>query len=109
ECSAIVARSQERSVAGCAPARPCRAFPAAKHVRVSATSAAPVISPPVPRATRLAPVITRHVALWWPWLAGLATLVAAMHAIEPLPVGVFYDDAQYLVLAKSLASGNGYR
>jgi hypothetical protein len=57
----------------------------------------------------LAPVVTRRVAFWWPWLAGLATLVAAIHAIEPLPVGVFYDDAQYLVLAKSLASGNGYR
>ena len=32
-----------------------------------------------------------------------------MHAIEPLPIGVFYDDAQYLVLAKALATGQGYR
>ena len=32
-----------------------------------------------------------------------------MHAIAPLPVGVFYDDAQYLILAKSLATGHGYR
>ena len=32
-----------------------------------------------------------------------------MHAIEPLPIGVFYDDAQYLVLAKALATGQGFR
>lgn len=78
-------------------------------MRVSATSAAPVVSSPIPRATRIAPLVTGRIALWWPWLAGLVTLIAAVHAIEPLPVGVFYDDAQYLVLAKSLATGNGYR
>jgi len=48
-------------------------------------------------------------ATWLPWLAAVITLIAAMHAIEPLPIGVFYDDAQYLVLAKSLATGQGYR
>ena len=32
-----------------------------------------------------------------------------MHAIDPLPIGVFYDDAQYVVLAKALATGRGYR
>jgi hypothetical protein len=44
-----------------------------------------------------------------PWLVAALTLVAAMHAIEPLPVGVFYDDAQYVILAKALATGKGYR
>ena len=44
-----------------------------------------------------------------PWLAGAITLVVALLAIDPLPVGVFYDDAQYLILAKSLAGGEGYR
>jgi hypothetical protein len=44
-----------------------------------------------------------------PWLAGALTLVAAVFAIDPLPVGVFYDDAQYLILAKALATGDGYR
>ena len=44
-----------------------------------------------------------------PWLTAALALLAAMHAIEPLPIGVFYDDAQYLVLAKALATGQGYR
>ena len=49
------------------------------------------------------------VARWLPWITAALTLLAAMHAIEPLPIGVFYDDAQYLVLAKALATGQGYR
>ena len=51
----------------------------------------------------------RLVARWLPWLTAALALLAAMHAIEPLPIGVFYDDAQYLVLAKALATGQGYR
>lgn len=50
-----------------------------------------------------------RVTRWLPWLTAALTLVAAIHAIEPLPIGVFYDDAQYLVLAKALATGQGYR
>src|SRR5207247_392209 len=46
---------------------------------------------------------------WLPWVVAALTLAAAIHAIEPLPVGVFYDDAQYVILAKSLATGHGYR
>ena len=42
-------------------------------------------------------------------LVGAVTLAAALLAIDPLPVGVFYDDAQYVILAKSLAGGEGYR
>lgn len=78
-------------------------------MRISATSAAPVESRPVPRANLTAPQAVRHVARWVPLLTGVLTFLAALHAIEPLPVGVFYDDAQYLVLAKSIASGSGYR
>jgi hypothetical protein len=51
----------------------------------------------------------RLVARWLPWLTAAIALLAAMNAIEPLPIGVFYDDAQYLVLAKALATGQGYR
>jgi hypothetical protein len=51
----------------------------------------------------------RLVARWLPWLTAALALLAAIHAIEPLPIGVFYDDAQYLVLAKALATGQGYR
>lgn len=81
-------------------------------MRVSATAATSVASPAVPPRARsglTAAVDARRAATWLPWLTGVLTLVAALHAIEPLPVGVFYDDAQYLVLAKALATGNGYR
>lgn len=41
----------------------------------------------------------------------VGTLVAAiaLAAITPVPVGVFWDDGVYLIGAKSLASGAGYR
>jgi hypothetical protein len=64
-----------------------------------------VVSPPVPRAF----ISAERAQRWLPWLVGALALVATMHAIDPLPVGVFYDDAQYLILAKSLATGRGYR
>jgi hypothetical protein len=41
-------------------------------------------------------------------LAALATALVVL-SIEPFPVGVFQDDGIYTVLAKSLASGQGYR
>jgi len=75
------------------------------RVSVSAASAASVVSPSAPRALAVGERLQR----WLPLLTFSLALVAAIHAIEPLPVGVFYDDAQYLVLAKSLATGHGYR
>ena len=42
-------------------------------------------------------------------LASLVVLAVALRAIEPLPVGVMYDDGLYVILAKSLATGQGYR
>lgn len=44
-----------------------------------------------------------------PWLVALAAFAAAVAAIGPWPVGVFQDDGIYVVLAKSLATGQGYR
>lgn len=44
-----------------------------------------------------------------PWLVALAAFAAAVAAIEPWPVGVFQDDGIYVVLAKALATGEGYR
>ena len=64
-----------------------------------------VVSHTIPRGA----VVADRLKAWLPWLIGALTLVAAVHAIEPLPVGVFYDDAQYVILAKSLATGQGYR
>jgi hypothetical protein len=36
-------------------------------------------------------------------------VLAGLHAINALPVGVFYDDALYVILGKSMAAGSGYR
>lgn len=74
---------------------------------MSAPSVATAV-PPVSRAEPSARDDSR-VARWLPLLTAALVLLAAMHAIEPLPIGVFYDDAQYLVLAKAVATGQGYR
>ena len=50
-------------------------------------------------------LLNRHAAV----LTGIAVLAVMLLAITPWPVGVFYDDGIYLILAKSLASGEGYR
>jgi hypothetical protein len=78
-------------------------------VRVSAAHVTPVVSPPIPPFGLTALSAMRRAARWLPWVAGLLALLATMLAIEPLPIGVFYDDAEYVILAKSLATGNGYR
>jgi hypothetical protein len=73
---------------------------------------ASVAAPTFPRAesgVEAALSLEARIARLLPWLAGAVTLIAALTAIEPLPVGVFYDDAQYLILAKALATGHGYR
>lgn len=42
-------------------------------------------------------------------LTGLVVLGVGLAIVDALPVGVFYDDAMYVILAKSLATGHGYR
>ena len=44
-----------------------------------------------------------------PLVAGVAVGAIALAAITPVPVGVFWDDGVYLIGAKALASGQGYR
>lgn len=44
-----------------------------------------------------------------PVVAGLVACAAVVLAIGPWPVGVFQDDGLYVILAKSLATGEGYR
>jgi hypothetical protein len=44
-----------------------------------------------------------------PFLAGTVVFAVAALVIDGLPVGVVRDDAMYVVLAKSLATGHGYR
>lgn len=44
-----------------------------------------------------------------PLVLGALALAVAVLTITPWPVGVFQDDAIYVVLAKALASGEGFR
>lgn len=44
-----------------------------------------------------------------PLVLGALVLAVAVLTITPWPVGVFQDDGIYVVLAKALASGDGYR
>ena len=39
----------------------------------------------------------------------VVAVLAGVNALDATIVGVFYDDAQYVILAKSLATGNGFR
>jgi len=40
--------------------------------------------------------------------AALLVLAVALSAVSPAPVGVFWDDAVYVITAKALATGHGY-
>lgn len=42
-------------------------------------------------------------------LVGAIALAAGLAVVDRLPVGVFHDDAMYVILARSLATGQGYR
>ena len=44
-----------------------------------------------------------------PFVLAVLAMAAIVMSIEPFPVGVFQDDGVYTVLAKSLATGQGYR
>ena len=44
-----------------------------------------------------------------PLLVVMTAIIAGMHAVDATPVGVFYDDALYVILGKSLMSGQGFR
>jgi hypothetical protein len=48
-------------------------------------------------------------ATWGPFAAGAIVAALALAAITAVPVGTFWDDGVYLIGAKSLASGAGYR
>ena len=44
-----------------------------------------------------------------PLVLMIAVLLAAIQSITPWPVGAYEDDAIYTLLAKALATGEGYR
>ena len=49
------------------------------------------------------------VSAWAPVLTALVVFAVAIAVITPQPAGVFWDDGVYLVSARSLAHGDGYR
>jgi hypothetical protein len=64
-------------------------------------------------ATAAAPLDPpRRATAWWPialiGVAGIA-LAAGFLVVDALPVGVVADDAFYVILARALATGQGYR
>lgn len=97
-----VKREAASGVAGCASARLSDMSAAARPLPAFEQHPAPAVAVDsgTSRRDREWIALTIAVAL---------TLAAALVAIDPLPVGVFYDDAQYVILAKALASGDGYR
>ena len=44
-----------------------------------------------------------------PVAVGLVTLLIAMSVVRPYVIGAFHDDAIYAILARALATGEGYR
>ena len=49
-------------------------------------------------------------ALRWPVIVTAAVALAlGVFAMNPFPIGAFHDDARYLLLARSIAQGTGYR
>ncbi|MFL5612841.1 MAG: hypothetical protein ACJ796_04195 [Gemmatimonadaceae bacterium] len=76
---------------------------------MSLPAPAPVLDLP---AANLAPVRANgrvSVARYAPILVVVVALAAGLAAVDTLPTGGFYDDAFYVILAKSLATGHGYR
>jgi hypothetical protein len=68
-------------------------------------------TPPTPTPSiRPAPRRRRVYPVWLaPLVVGATVLAVAIATMTPWPVGVFYDDGIYAILAKSLATGEGYR
>ncbi len=44
-----------------------------------------------------------------PWLAGALVLAIGLAIVDQMPVGIVHDDGLYVILAKSLATGQGFR
>jgi hypothetical protein len=53
--------------------------------------------------------VKRAVASWPAAATIVVALALGVFAMNPLPIGAFHDDARYLLLARSIAQGTGYR
>lgn len=72
----------------------------------AATSAA---TDPHGRAGALGSTALRALETLAPFLAAALACAVIAAIVQPYPVGIFHDDGVYLILAKSLASADGYR
>ncbi|HSA57076.1 MAG TPA: glycosyltransferase family 39 protein [Gemmatimonadaceae bacterium] len=72
----------------------------------SMTASAPV---PATDAASAAPHLRRRLERLVPLVLVMLVFLAAVLSITPWPVGAFVDDAIYTLLAKALATGEGYR
>ena len=43
-----------------------------------------------------------------PWVVGIVVLVVGLSILDGVPVGGYFDDGMYVILAKALATGHGY-
>ncbi len=68
---------------------------------MDATSSAPATEAPAALGDRVGRLV--------PFALFIAVMLVAILTITPWPVGAFQDDAIYVVLAKALATGEGYR
>ncbi len=67
---------------------------------------------PVTQATAAAPAALRggaRIARLMPWMVAGLVLAVGLLLVDGLPVGTVHDDGMYVILAKSLATGQGYR
>jgi len=53
--------------------------------------------------------LAERIGAFAPFLAAALTFAIAASIIALYPVGIFHDDGVYLILAKALANGDGYR
>lgn len=72
-------------------------------------SAAPAVAIAGSTETVSERALMQSVRAFAPLLAAALVAAVAASIVAPYPVGIFHDDGVYLVLAKAIASGNGYR
>ena len=89
--------------------RALRPSPDTRRVPEPATMSLPAFELPAVDLTKPRLRAASLIARYAPFLAAAIALAAGLVAVNTIPVGGFYDDAFYVILAKSLATGEGYR
>jgi 4-amino-4-deoxy-L-arabinose transferase-like glycosyltransferase len=76
---------------------------------MSLSTQAPLLDLPVAEIAPARAAMRVSFARYAPILVVVVALAAGLVAVDTIPIGGFYDDAFYVILAKSLATGHGYR